>query len=143
MRLEVHRFSYTPKYTLGLFYIDDKFECFTLEDTFREVKIPKETCIPYGTFEVKLRTEGTHNEEYAKKFPDIHKGMLHLQDVPNFQYILIHIGNSNADSEGCILVGNQSVKSGSLVDSTNAYKELYKKIAPVLIKGEKVTIKIS
>src|SRR5690606_24601052 len=124
--------------TLGLLFIDGKFECYTLEDQHRDKKVWGDTRIPNGTYEVALRTEGTHHERYSKKFSD-HIGMLHVLNVPNFEYILIHVGNTEADTAGCLLVGNQITKK-ALIDSTGAYREMYKKIAPALAKGEKVTI---
>lgn len=142
MKLTLYRYFDSGKATSGLLFIDGQFQCYVLEDTFRSVKVKGETRIPEGTFEIKLRTEGTHHVEYAKKFPSDHVGMLHLQDVPKFQFILIHIGNGIKDTDGCLLVGNQISKAGTLIDSTEAYKELYKKIAPILKKGDKVTIEI-
>jgi hypothetical protein len=141
MKLTLVRFHDSTKATAGLLFVDGKFECYTLEDEKRDVKVMHETCIPAGTYEIKLRTEGTHHEEYKKKFPD-HIGMLHLQNVPKFQFILIHIGNTDKDSSGCILVGNQVTKIPSLVDSTNAYKSLYTKVSAAFKNKEKVTIEI-
>jgi hypothetical protein len=141
MKLELLRYFDSGKATAGLLFIDGKFECYTLEDEKRDVKVMAETCIPAGTYEIKLRTEGTHHIDYKKKFSN-HIGMLHLQDVPNFQYILIHIGNTDSDSAGCVLVGNQVTKVPSLVDSTGAYKELYSKVSKALSNKEKVTIEI-
>lgn len=143
MKIEVLRFSDNSRATGGLMFIDGAFQCFTLEDEKRQVKVKEETCIPVGEYEIKLRTEGTHHEKYRVKYPDFHIGMLHLQNVPNFQYILIHIGNSEKDSAGCLLVGNQITKALTLVDSTGAYIDMYKKVAPALKRGERVTIKIT
>lgn len=140
MRIDVLRYTNDP--TKGLLFIDGVFQCYTLEDKKRPVKIKAETCIPAGEYEIKLRTSGTHHIEYGKKFPEFHIGMLHLQDVPGFQYILIHIGNSIKDTEGCILVGNKP-QGDNIIDSTLAYVKLYQKVAPALKKGERVTIKIT
>jgi len=138
MKLQVIRFHDTGEETLGLLFIDGKFECYTLEDQHRDKKVWGDTRIPNGTYQVALRTEGTHHERYKKKFSD-HIGMLHVLNVPNFEYILIHIGNTEFDTAGCLLVGNQITKK-TLIDSTVAYREMYKKIAPALAIGEKVTI---
>lgn len=140
MKLTVLRFYDNGRATSGLLFIDGKFECYTLEDEKREVKLKGETRIPSRQYDLGLRTEGTHHTSYAKKFPKDHVGMLHVLDVPNFQYILIHIGNTEGDTDGCLLVGNQITKEGTLVDSTGAYLSMYKKVAPRLKKGEKVTI---
>ena len=73
--------------------------------------------------------------------------MLELQDVPNFQYILIHCGNTDEHTSGCILVGdsqenNELVKDGFIGKSTQAYSRVYPKIASALLNNEKVTIEI-
>lgn len=148
MKLEVQRFSSESNSTLGiLFDTTDKpkFLCYTLEDEFREVKVNGETRIPAGTYNITLRTEGGFNQRYTKKFgSDFNKGMLWVRDVPGFEYILIHIGNDDDDSEGCLLVGdsqNQNItKKGFISSSTDAYKRIYPSIANALEKGETVTI---
>ncbi len=111
MELTVLRYASGEESTLGLLYIDKKFACYTLEDEHRDVKVMGETRIPAGRYQVKLRTEGSHHLRYQQKFPDIHKGMLHVTNVPNFQWILIHIGNDDDDTAGCLLVGDTSVSN--------------------------------
>lgn len=127
--------------TLGIIEVEDLI-LFTLEDTKREIKIYGETCIPCGTYEIKLRTEGTKHEEYKEKFSSFHKGMLWLQDVPNFQYILIHIGNTAKDTMGCILVGSEIHNVNYILGSTIAYMNLYKRVIKAFDRGEKVYINI-
>lgn len=134
MKITVARFFDTGEATLGAVFIDGKFECFCIEDQHRDVKVKGDTRISNGTYKIGLRTEGSHHDSYKKKFPKDHIGMLHVLDVPNFEFILIHIGNSEADTAGCLLVGNQITKEGKLIDSTGAYLSLYKKVAPK-IKG--------
>lgn len=141
MKLTVVRFYDNGESTSGLLFIDGKFECYTLEDQHRDIKVKSDTRIPNGEYKIGLRLEGSHHEDYKKKFPKDHKGMLHVLDVPNFQFILIHIGNTEADTAGCLLVGNQITKEGKLVDSTGAYLAMYRKVANALIKKESVTIK--
>jgi hypothetical protein len=137
MKLRVDRYKSTPEATLGKLYVDDVFECFTLEDEFRAVKVKAETRIPAGTYQIKLRTEGTHHQQYANKFPDIHKGMLWLQNVPGFQFILIHIGNTEKDTEGCLLIGaDRDENLMTIGRSTVAYRHLYPKVAGAIEKGE-------
>tara|TARA_R110000751_G_scaffold160570_5_gene266203 strand:+ start:137 stop:550 length:414 start_codon:yes stop_codon:yes gene_type:complete len=130
-----------------LFDITDKpiFLCYTLEDEFREVKVSGETRIPSGTYNITLRTEGGFNERYTEKFgSSFNKGMLWVRDVPNFEYILIHIGNTDQNSSGCLLVGDSQTqnitKNGFIGASTDAYKRIYPKIADVLVSGGKVDI---
>jgi hypothetical protein len=117
------------------------FLAYTLEDEFRTNKVFGETRIPAGTYEIKFRTEGGHHKRYGDKFPSIHKGMLWLQDVPNFKWILIHIGNDDDDTAGCLLVGDDPEPlKNQLQVSTRAYKRVYSHVSEVLSRGEKVEI---
>ena len=150
MRLELYRYSSGKESTLGILYlIDDEnkkqFLCYTLEDEKRDVKIYGETRIPSGQYFLGLRKQGGYNQKYSVRFPKIHKGMLHLLDVPNFSFILIHCGNTDEHTAGCLLVGdsqenNQIKKDGFIGKSTQAYTRIYPKIAEALEKGENVTI---
>ena len=103
-----------------------------------------ETRIPAGTYEVTLRTVGGFHGKYSKRFSDIHKGMLWVRDVPGFEYILIHCGNDDDDTSGCLLVGNTQTENASsdgfVGSSTNAYKKIYVPISEALERGEKVEI---
>lgn len=139
MNLKVIRYNSQDDYTQGLLCIDGKFECYTLEDEQRVIKVKGETAIPLGKYKVKLRTEGTFHTNYSKKFPTFHKGMLHVTDVPNFEYILIHIGNFERDTAGCLLVGRSAGES-SISESTIAYEKMYKKVITAFDKSEEVWI---
>ena len=79
-----------------------------LEDEYRDGKVMGETCIPEGTYDVKPRTEGGFHNRYTAKYGDFHKGMLHVQDVPNFEFILIHTGNTDEHTAGRLLLGETS-----------------------------------
>lgn len=145
MQLTLERFIHGNEETVGRLFIDGQQVCFTLEDQHRAQKVKGDTRIPAGVYVIKLRKEGTHHLQYAKKFPAMHIGMLHLQNVPNFQYILIHIGNTDKDTEGCLLVGTSYHTSNgrhSVSESTKAYQKLYPPVALALQKGEVVTIEI-
>ena len=104
-----------------------------------------ETCIPEGTYDIKLRTVGGFHEKYKKRYGNDHYGMLHLQDVPNFTYILIHAGNTDEHTSGCLIVGESQQdldisKDGFIGHSGVAYKKLYKKVSKELLLGKDVTI---
>ena len=121
------------------------FLAYTLEDEQRDKKIYGETRIPNGTYKLGLRKVGGYNEKYSKRFSDIHIGMLHVLDVPGFEYILIHCGNTDEHTAGCLLVGdsqenNQITKNGFIGKSTQAYKRIYPRIAEAIECGEEVTI---
>jgi len=147
MKLQVLRFSSESDSTNGLLFdITDgiKFLAYTLEDERREEKVMSETRIPAGTYEIKLRTEGGHHNKYASRYGSMHKGMLWLQDVPNFKWILIHCGNTDEHTAGCLLVGdsqenNQIKTNGFIGSSSNAYKRIYPAIAEA-VENEGVTI---
>lgn len=151
MLLEVLRFSSANDDTLGLLFdVTDpsrrKFLCFTLEDEYRTQKVWGETRIPAGVYDIELRIHGGFHERYSKKFPDIHEGMLELQHVPNFKYVLIHIGNREDDTAACLLTGDQSVtnvagENGAILKSTSAYRRVYPYVLKALKSGERVRIR--
>ena len=149
MKLEVIRFSSQADCTHGLLFeltdVGRNFLCYTLEDERRALKVKGETRIPAGTYNIELRKEGGFHGRYSKKYPDIHIGMLHIVDVPNFEYILIHTGNTDEHTAGCLIVGdsqenNVILKDGFVGKSVNAYKRIYPRIAKAIEKGDSVTI---
>ena len=148
MKLQVVRTQFGRDATNGLLFIDGLFECYTLEDQYQEVKVMHETCIPEGTYDVKFRTVGGFHERYKKRYGNSHYGMLHLQDVPGFTYILIHAGNTDEHTSGCLIVGETQQdldvsEDGFVGSSGNAYVKLYNKIAKQLLIGNPVTIEYS
>jgi len=138
MKISVYRFKSNEDATLSGIFIDGKFECFGLEDEYRECKIACETRIPAGEYSVGIKSYGRFDDRYRKKFHDFHEGMLHVLGVPNFTDILIHIGNTDEDTAGCLLVGQNSNISGELTvtSSTNAYKHFYKKVVDAAVFNE-------
>lgn len=122
--------------------IDKKFQCYGLEDEFRNDKVYGETRIPDGVYPLRFRKVGGFHQRYTAKFgANWHKGMLEICDVPNFKYVLIHIGNDDDDTDACYLVG-EDVTAGTnwISGSTTAYKKIYPKIRNALLDGESVTI---
>ena len=149
MKLEVIRFNKGVDSTNGILFdiTDDKrkFLCYTLEDESRVEKVYGETCIPEGEYKINFRREGGYHAKYSKRFSDIHMGMLEVCNVPNFKYILLHCGNTDEDTAGCLLVGdtqenNNIKKNGFIGRSTAAYTRIYPDIADALRKREDVTI---
>jgi hypothetical protein len=147
MKLSLVRYSDNGKSTLGILFIDGKFACYTLEDTFRKEKVFGETRIPTGEFRVELRNTGGMNEKYSSRYGDLHRGMLWIKDVPNFEYIYIHKGNDIHDTSGCILVGDQAnnnnLDEGFMGMSKQAYDRIYPVISGELIAGKSVTITVT
>jgi hypothetical protein len=148
MELEVLRISSQKDSTNGiLFDITEgrEFLCYTLEDEYRKDKISGETRVPAGTYKVTLRTVGGFDSRYKAKYGEFHKGMLWVRDVPGFEYILIHTGNTDEHTAGCLLVGssqneNLTKKNGFIGASVTAYKRIYPSIAQALEDEEEVTI---
>lgn len=133
MKLVLDRCWLTAKATVGKLSIDGVFECFTVEDRYRpppEPKVPRETCIPIGTFDVKLVLS-----------PRFQVVMPRLLNVPGFEGILIHTGNTAADSEGCIVVGLERLPE-RVEHSREAYRALFLKLAAAQGRGEPIVIDV-
>jgi hypothetical protein len=145
MKLTVVRTQMGTDATNGILLIDGVFECYTLEDQYQAVKVMHETCIPEGTYDIKFRTVGGFHTKYAERYGNSHYGMLHLQDVPNFTYILIHAGNTDEHTSGCLIVGETQQDldisdDGFIGHSGKAYSKMYNKVAKELLLGGEVTI---
>lgn len=137
MKIRLQRDQPKRAYTLGRLYIDEKFECDTLEDAVREVegqpvakwKIRGETAIPRGTYIVIV--------DYSNRFK---KDLPHVLGVPGFEGIRIHSGNTAADTEGCILVGNRIVGRDDMVGNSRiTMAKLMQKIEFAYDRGEEIT----
>jgi len=131
LELEVLRFSSEADSTSGLLFeltpLGRRFLCYTLEDERRVLKVRGETRVPAGTYCIELRKEGGFHERYS-------------------EYILIHTGNTDEHTAGCLIVGdaqenNQILPDGFVGKSVNAYKRIYPSIAKAIANGEEVTIK--
>lgn len=142
MKLNVFRYNSDVDHTNSVFLIDGKYECDGIEDEYRETKIKHETRIPDGVYRVELRTVGGFHQRYLKKFGEgFHKGMLWVKDVPNFEYILIHILNTDDGTSGCYGVGFAGRNNQNFIaNSRVAYMQIYPKVRNALLRGEEVTI---
>ena len=109
--------------------LEKVFECVTLELPYEE-NLTNISCVNKGVYEV------THR--YSEKY----KNHLILNDVPNRRYILIHYGNYNSDTEGCILVGSRfaQINKDSLLDITSSRRTLSELLGATNGKGFKLTI---
>jgi hypothetical protein len=146
MIIDLLRYSDNRESTLGLFFIDKKFESYTLEDEFRAVKVAGETRIPADIYEVQFREVlSPKTKEYRKKFKWF-TWHLQIMDVPNFEWVYIHIGNKDDHTDACVLLAdsanNNTIADGFIGSSTPAFERAYKKISAALIKGERVFIHI-
>ena len=106
MDVVVERLFADAEATIGVVRVGTPV-CFSLEDQWQPAgrKIPGETRIPAGIYPLRVRAHGGFHTRYAERFGPAHRGMLEICDVPNFTDILIHCGNTNADTAGCLLVG--------------------------------------
>ena len=134
MKLRVERLWKKPAYTVGRLFVDGKFFCNTLEDTVRDLsnekKVYGKTAIPYGEYKV------VYN--WSPKFG---RNLPRLLNVPAFEGILIHPGNTADDSAGCILVG-RNTEVGRLTESRYTSGKLNVLIEDVQRGGESITIEI-
>lgn len=154
MKLEVLRFADSGKATMSVFQINGISYAFGIEDEERKVKVTGETRVPEGTYKVSLRAEGGyHNREsarYKDSKPGWHKGMLCIYNAPNwkivtptmeFQYILIHPGNTEEHTNGCYLPNaTASFDTFAGGASRTAYEKIYPIIRDAILAGEEVTI---
>lgn len=134
MKLHLQRRFKGENYTIGNLYINNTYFCDTLEDKVRDIpkdgKVWGETAIPEGEYKVVLN--------YSPKFK---RHLPRLLDVPYFEGILIHRGNTAADSAGCILVGENKVK-GKVINSTKYELELVSLILDARARGAEIKITI-
>lgn len=127
MKLLLKRVALRETYTIGKLYVDNHLFCDTCEDKVRDIeregKVYGKTAIPYGTYKVTL---GVQSPKYSQRAAyDWCKGYLpRLLNVPHFDGILIHAGNTAEDSAGCILVGENKVV-GKVINSMATLKRLY------------------
>lgn len=117
MVLYLKRFGFGEEYTIGKLYVDNVFQCYTLEDKEREEKIYGKTAIPRGTYKVIL--------DMSTRWKRI---MPHILNVSNFEGVRIHSGNTSLDTDGCILVGEEWKGGDFIGKSKLAYNALMKKL---------------
>ena len=140
MKLTLKRIALRPTYTIGKLYIDDVYFCDTIEDTVRDLnengkfdngekKVHSKTAIPYGTYEIKW----TYSPRFKKYTPQ-------LMNVPSFEGIRVHAGNTSADTEGCLILG-ENKQVGKVLNSRATINKFYPIIKEACSNG-KVTIEI-
>ena len=140
MELALTRTNKNNVCTLGDLLIDSEFFCHTLEDVVREVagesvsawKVPGATAIPTGRFRVVI--------DFSNRFQRL---MPHILDVPGFAGIRIHKGNTAADTEGCILLGQVESGSTAIAQSTAAFDAFFPKLEAALDAGQDVWITVA
>lgn len=118
--MQLVRDDCTADRTLGTLRFPDGYVCQTLEDPIRTVKVMHDTCIPSGTYRVSI----TRSQRFKKMLPLLH-------DVPEFEGIRIHAGNTTADTSGCILVGVER-RGSTIIRSREVMIEVQHRIAEAL-----------
>lgn len=130
MKLLLKRIAKRPTYTIGKLYIDGKYFCDTLEDTDRglsqkdtlqqikQKKIKDQTAIPTGTYKVSMNVVSPRYSNFSKyKYVrQFNAKMPRLLNVPGYEGVLIHPGNTSKDTSGCLLVGQNKVV-GKVINS--------------------------
>ena len=139
MKITVNRFLTNGDATVSKISIDGvNLGFFGLEDEHRASKISGETRIPAGEYALKLRRVGGFHSRYSTRFPRLHKGMIEICNVPNFSDVLIHIGNTEADTAGCLLIGQRYYEASGeliLINSTAAYQDFYERVVNAVADG--------
>jgi hypothetical protein len=149
IQFNLHRYSSQKDDTLGVLRnVMFNYLAYTCEDERRTNKIKGETRIPAGSYRLGIRQEVTPlTQKYLddKRLPFFERH-IELLNVPNFVGVYIHLGNTDYDTDGCILVGdtpnNNTLENGRISNSVSAYKRFYELVYPMLKKGDQVIINI-
>src|SRR5690606_23986787 len=103
--VKIIRMAQGKNTTLSHLFIRGIFKCYLLEDSIKEQKVYGSTCIPPGTYPLKLNLDAGMNKKYRTRYPSVHKGMIEISGIKNFNLVFIHIGNTHLDTKGCPLTG--------------------------------------
>ena len=146
MNLELKRIFKGKDYTIGRLFINGEYFCDTLEDPVRKLdsikdKIYSETAIPAGKYKVSMSIVSP-KYSIRKSYNWCGGRLPRLLDVPFFEGILIHSGNTPEHTTGCILVGENKIK-GQVINSMNTLKNLWVKLNVADEIGEEIWINIS
>lgn len=153
MILTLKRIYTCKDYTIGHLYVDGSYICDTLEDTDRmldssmtldqiaKIKVKGMTAIPTGRYKVLMNIVSPKYSK-SKYYMNICKGRVpRLDNVPGYSGVLIHVGNTAADTEGCLLLGYNKVK-GQVINSKVAFENVYNKLSIAKSIGQTIYIDI-
>lgn len=152
MELLLHRKYKLPTYSIGKLYVDSEYFSDTLEDKDRnlfcgmglewikQVKVYGETAIPFGRYKITLEKSPKYSKK--PKFVELTGGLMpYINNVPAWTGCLIHSGNTNKDTLGCILVGENKEK-GKVINSFSTFKRLWKLLVEANERGEEIWLTV-
>lgn len=152
MEIKVKRIAKKEAYTIGKMYVDGTYVCDTLEDKDRGltsnmsvaqicgIKVKGVTAIPTGRYLVDMKTVSP-KYSLRRQYDFCGARVPRLCNVPGYAGILIHIGNTAKDTEGCILVG-ENKERGKVLNSTATFCKLYPILKAADERGEQIWITI-
>lgn len=126
MELRLERYIKSPQRTIGRLYVDDRFQCFMCEDAVRPpgVKVHGQTAIPYGRYQIVI----TMSNRFKVELPL-------LVNVPNYEGIRIHPGNTELNTEGCLLPGQSLMSNDAgVANSRLAFNALNSKLRIAILQ---------
>ena len=148
IEFELKRIYHDDQSTIGILFIDGLRECFILEDQPQKKKIKNHTRIPAGRYRITTEIPSSEDDKYRSRLESWgmdYIGMPRLLDVPEFRGILIHMGNDDDDTSGCLLTGTWAgMLNGKnyVTQSGDSYKALYKKITEYVRAGKEIYITV-
>ncbi|RKD12498.1 hypothetical protein BCY91_12705 [Pelobium manganitolerans] len=137
--LKVVRIAKGANSTLSHLYANGVFLNYLLEDKLSTTKTAGLTCIPEGEYTLMRNTTAGMNTRYRERFPKMHRGMLQICGIPDFDLVFLHIGNTHLDTHGCPLTGTYWQKRGDdfeVCQSEAAYRYVYPLLDKLLEAGE-------
>lgn len=144
MEIKLYRDIAEKEFTMGKLSINGISYGYTCEDEKRMTKVKGETAIPAGRYRVIYReVDSDMTRRYKKRFAPWFKWHLWVTNVPGFNYIYLHVGNTPEDSDGCILIGaHRDISHGVISTSVDAYKTFYRNVSSALDNNEEVWLNI-
>lgn len=156
--LRIKRFIFNTDNTISQLFVNDVKTCFGIEDEIRQVKVHGETAIPYGRYPLWYRQSPKFSKYFywsdslnklikAKDWANLPRNeqtlyrqhdLIWFQNIPEFQYVLLHWGNTDDDTEGCYIVGSSlGIVKGqdAVLNSQNTYMKIYPSIYNEIRKG--------
>lgn len=129
--IRVERFLRHPDCEIGRVYVRGEYFCFSIEDPARTTKIPGQTGIPDGTYPLGLRWSPKFSRRYDHD-------MIWVREVPGFEYILIHWGNTIDDTAGCLILGDKIGvvrHKDAVLNSRATYLRFYDRVVDAIKAG--------